>query len=366
MITCSLRIAWACYPTNIKLGIAAQVFVNIGTVLLFFVDLFFAQRIIRAQHPRFGWSRFFSPIIPVLCGITVLSVILVIVVSIQSFYTLDSYVHRIDRDGQLYVETAFAVIASLPLFMVLLSTLIRQVPKIKHTHTMDKFGQGSMRTKIILVCIASLILGFADALKAGTSYFPPTPLYASDGQTLVAVPWYFGRGVFYGLDLAPEIIVLYLYAIARVDRRFVVPDGAKGPYSYAGGFTFAGEAGNEKPALGQRDSLKNLVGSSPSLAQSSGGRSGRTSMTRESAISWGGIYHGDTEPGVGEDGAEMVPYSGLEGIAHFEMPPAIQGVEQEMGWDTKSGRWKLRPISGLSANTMQMSRDAPMADYEHV
>lgn len=356
LITLSLRIAWVFYPRNIRLGIAAQVFVNVGTVLLFFTDFFFTQRIIRAQHPHFGWSLFFSPLTILLCAWTVLTVVAVIVVSIQSFYTLSINTRRIDRDVQIYVETAFAVIAALPLFMVLLSTVIRQIPKYKH-QTMDKFGAGSMRAKIYLVCAASLILGFANAFKAGIEYFGPFLL--SD-----PTPWFYSRGVFYGLGLAPELIVLYMFIVFKVNQRFVIPDGAKGPYSYAGGFTFAGEAGNEKRTLGLRDSSKNLVGgSSPSLAQSYGGRSNRTSMsrTRESVISWGGIYHENTAPGIGEDGAEMVPYSGIEDQTELELPAYIPGADQEMGWDAKSGKWQLRPVS-----TQTFRNAVPVTAEEHV
>lgn len=355
LVTLSLRIAWSQHPTSIRLGIAAQIFVNIGTVLLFFANFFFTQRIIRAQHPYFGWSLFYSPITILLCAWTVLSVIAVIIVSIQMFYTQSTNTLRIDRDVQIYVETAFAVIATLPLLMVLLSTLIRQKPSIKNKQTYDKFGAGSMRAKIILVCVASGLLGFANALKAGTDYLPAKPLFIPGTQTPSVLPWYYTRGVFYGLGLAPELIVLYMYIIFQVNLRFVIPDGAKGPYSYAGGFTFAGEAGNEKKTLGNRDSQRNLVGSSPSLAQSNGGRSGRTSMsrTRESVISWGGIDLENTEPGVGEDGAEMVPYTGIQNHDELAMPPAISGISQEMGWDAKSGKWKLRPISGTSLANAQ-------------
>ncbi|KAH0294604.1 hypothetical protein KCU62_g251, partial [Aureobasidium sp. EXF-3399] len=131
IVTLSLRMAWACYPRNIKLGIAAQVFVNIGVVLLYFVNLFFTQRIVRAQHPNFGWSKFFSPLIPMVCAITVLTIIALIVGVIQSFYTLDTNIHRIDRIIELYGSTAFSVIAFIPILIVTLSTLLRLIPGVR-------------------------------------------------------------------------------------------------------------------------------------------------------------------------------------------------------------------------------------------
>lgn len=285
--------------------------------------------------------------------ITVLTVIMVIVVSIQSFYTLSTNTRRIDRDVQLYVETAFAVIAFIPFVLVITSTLIRQIPKIKHKQTEDKFGSGSMRAKIILVCIASLLLATADSIKAGTAYLPLVPLFVpgSNPPEAAPVPWYFSRGIFFGLGFAPEIVVLYMYAAFQCSLRFVIPDGAKGPYSYAGGFTFAGEAGNEKSGFGTRDSTRNLFGSQPSLAES-GATSGNTSRMggrsrAESVISWGGISRNMFEPGIGEDGIERVPYSGIDDDQEIAMPQEFYGAEQEMGWNPSTGKWELRPVSDV-------------------
>jgi hypothetical protein len=42
--TMVLRIVWTCYPRNIRLGIAAMVFVSAGVLLLFIINLLFAQR----------------------------------------------------------------------------------------------------------------------------------------------------------------------------------------------------------------------------------------------------------------------------------------------------------------------------------
>ena len=52
----SLRIAWSNYPRNVGLAIAANIFVYIGTIILYGVNWFFVQRVVRAQHARLGWS----------------------------------------------------------------------------------------------------------------------------------------------------------------------------------------------------------------------------------------------------------------------------------------------------------------------
>lgn len=337
LVTCSLRIAWAIHPTVIRLGMAASIFVNVGVVLLYFVNLFFAQRIVRAQHPRFGWSKIFTPIIPLCCAWAVLTIVAIVVVVVQSFYTLNDNTHRIDHIVQLYVQSAFLAIACVPLIIITISTLLHQVPSIRGTKAMDKFGSGSMRAKIAIVTTSSILLIGAAAFKAAVNFLP-------DVAVTQSTPWYYNRGIFYVFGFAVEIIVLYFYAAVRVDRRFIIPDGASGPYSYAGGFIFAGEAGNEKRTA--RDSMRHLTGpSSGSLQEYT--RSSR-SRSRVSVVSWGGISHGDVEPGLGEDGAQVVPYPGVEDDSDVTRPTSIAGIQQEMGWDTKTGKWMLRPISTMS------------------
>lgn len=340
------------HPTNIRLGIAAAIFVNIGTVLLYFANLFFAQRIIRAQHPRFGWSKAFAPVVPVLLVILVLAVIMVIVVSIQSFYTLNPNTRRIDHDIQLYVSTAFAVISFIPFLMVFISTCVRQIPGI-NAHAIDKFGAGSMRSKICLLCSMSLLLATADSIKAGAAYLPEVPQFVAGIETQVAepVPWYDSKGVFYGLGLAPEIIVLYVYAVFYVNLRFVVPDGADRPFSYAGGFTFAGEAGNEKTGFGNHDSTKHLAGSVPSSIRSFGRPE---SSSRRSVVSWSGMSR---ERSIGDDEIERVSHTGFGGGEDFAPPPVDNEVQQELGYNPRTGCWELRD---LPESTLGLEVPAPV------
>jgi hypothetical protein len=47
-----------------------------------------------------------------------------------------------------------------------------------------------------------------------------------------ALPAYFAKAACYVVDFGVEILTVSLYALARVDLRFHVPDGAKGPGSY--------------------------------------------------------------------------------------------------------------------------------------
>jgi hypothetical protein len=79
------------------------------------------------------------------------------------------------------------------------------------------------------------------------------------------------------------------------------------------------------------------------------GQSRPSSMGAASRISWGGISREDVSATVGEDGIEAMPYFNPNMEARS---PRIDGAEQEMGWDPKSGKWALRPVSMANSDTL--------------
>ncbi|KAF4555640.1 Hypothetical protein D9617_2g056030 [Elsinoe fawcettii] len=236
--TFATRIAWACHPTSVRLGLASTVLVYAGTIILFGINFIFAQRIIRAQHPTFGWAKGFKIMFALLFAIVVLTLIAVIVAVLQSFFTLDPNIHRIDRDIQLYGSTCFAVIAFLPAPLVFLSTIIGLLPSIQRkrmTDPIDKFGEGRMRTKIWVCVIAALVLSLGASFRAGTGWLPPTPVFAPgpsgpDGPVPQSPPWYLSRACFYCFNFATELFVIYMWLLSRIDQSFFVPDKANGAY----------------------------------------------------------------------------------------------------------------------------------------
>ncbi|OCL03256.1 hypothetical protein AOQ84DRAFT_303141, partial [Glonium stellatum] len=216
--TMSLRIAWAFYPRNINLGIAAQIFVYVGTVILFIMNWFFAQRIVRAQHPRLGWSTIYRIIHRAGLLLLILCLIMLIAAALLSFFTLSANIHRIDRYLQLAGSTYFAAFSFGPILLVLISLAI------PHRGT-EKFGEGRMRSNITVLLLAASVLSLGAAFRAGTNYLPPVPIRDPS-------PWYFSKICFYVFDFLVEILVVIFYAMARFDLRFYVPDGAKGPGDY--------------------------------------------------------------------------------------------------------------------------------------
>ncbi|OAG08133.1 uncharacterized protein CC84DRAFT_556032 [Paraphaeosphaeria sporulosa] len=224
LITMSLRIAWACYPTNVSLGIAAQVFVYVGTIILYLCNWFFVQRVIRAQHPHIGWSTPYRIFHRGGMIALILALLMIIVASIQQFFTLDFTILRVDRDLQLAAFTFFGAFTLAPLFMLLVSFVIPR-------EATEKFGAGRLRNAIGVLFIGSFILALGQCFRTITGWLPEVPLRNDQGQPN-AVPWYFSKACFYVFNFLTELLVVIFYAVMRVDLRFYVPDGAKKPGDY--------------------------------------------------------------------------------------------------------------------------------------
>ncbi|KAL8812146.1 MAG: hypothetical protein Q9200_001263 [Gallowayella weberi] len=218
--TCVMRIVWATRPRHIPIAIAAQIFVAAGVVLLFVINLIFAQRIIRAAHPNSGWHPFFTHFFTAIYVLIVVSLIMLITANVQSFYTLNSNTKRIDRDIVLYGGTFYAIVSFLPFPLVIGGLVIPRKTRV------EKFGSGRFRSKIAVLLTATFLLCLGACFRVGTNYKTPKPV--SDP------PAYYSKACFYIFDLTVEVLVIFLYVLVRVDRRFYVPDGSKGPGDYSG------------------------------------------------------------------------------------------------------------------------------------
>ena len=218
--SCVLRIAWATRPTNIRLAIAAQIFVAAGVVLIFVINLIFAQRIIRAAHPHGGWHPLFSRLLISIYVLIIVSLVMIITATVQSFYTLNLNTKRIDRDIQLYGQTLFAIVAFLPIPMVIVGLIVPRKTRV------EKFGSGRWRSKIHILLTAALLLCLGATFRVGTNYKNPRPRNNP-------AP-YQNKACFYIFNFTVEILVLILYVVLRVDLRFHVPNGSHGPGDYSG------------------------------------------------------------------------------------------------------------------------------------
>lgn len=226
-LTCSLRISWAYEPDNVQLSIAATIFANAGVLVIFVLLLVFAQRCLRAAHPKFGWSRPVHYIFKILYILLPCMLIMLIVPTIYTHYTLDVSVLDSCRDALLVGGTYISVFSFLPLALVIVLAIL---PKASNS---EDFGTGSWAAKLWIIGICSLMLSFGMVFRTGMNFLP---------ERMAANPYSFqDKASFYVLYFTVEIIVVYAFLVMRVDKRFWVPDGSKGTYA-------EGRVEEEKPA----------------------------------------------------------------------------------------------------------------------
>ncbi len=219
VLTSILRLASVSNPTSVPLAIAAQIFVAAGVIILFVINLIFAMRLVRSTHPSVGWHPAFGIVFKIIFGLIGLTIIAVIAATIQSFYTLDTGTRATDRGFQKYGATFLAIVATLPLPIAMLALLIPYSP-------LDRFGMGRLRTKVIVLMISTTLLSIGAWFRCGVTLQEPVPR----SQPL---PGYLGKAPFYIFNFLVEIQTVLMYAILRIDLRWHIPDGAKGPGSYA-------------------------------------------------------------------------------------------------------------------------------------
>ncbi|KAK4110004.1 hypothetical protein N656DRAFT_715049, partial [Canariomyces notabilis] len=219
VVALSLRIAWACYPRNARLALAANVFTAAGVLILYVTNLVFAQRIFRAYHPLSGWKTSVTAAFWTLFGSAGIVLAMVVTVTVQAALTRDRYTKLIDRRVQLFCATYLAAYALLPVPLVMAAVVAPRRTRL------DKFGQGPFRTKVVLLTAAAALLAAGATFRAVTAYLPARPL--NDPA------WYHARPCYYGFNFGVELVVVFTYALGRFDKRFHVPDGSSAPGHYS-------------------------------------------------------------------------------------------------------------------------------------
>lgn len=219
VVTSIIRIASISRARNVQLAIAAQIFLASGTLILFIINIVFAMRIVRSTHRSFGWHPAFGIAFKVLFAVIAATLLIVIVAMVQSSYTLDAQIRALDRSLQHYGSTLLAIVATLPLPIVILTLFIPYSP-------LDEFGTGRMRTKVIALLVSTILLSIGAWYRCGIAWQTPVP-------RTQPLPSYLGKGPFYILNFLFEFQTVMMYAILRIDQRYHIPNGAKGPGSYS-------------------------------------------------------------------------------------------------------------------------------------
>ncbi|KAI0525774.1 hypothetical protein F5B22DRAFT_641931 [Xylaria bambusicola] len=219
-VALSMRIVWATHPHTANIAVASGILTQTGSVLIFIINLILSQRIVRAYHPKFGWHPITSIAFYFLIGCVVGSLVMVIVVTVQSVLTLDSGLRQSDRIVQLFAGTYMAVLAFLPLPIVVIAVLY------PHKSHVEKFGAGRWRTKVCLLLFAAAVATLGASFRIATAYA---------ARPVNHPAWYHSRVCYYCFNFVTDLIVSVVYLFSRFDRRFIVPNGAKGPGDYSKG-----------------------------------------------------------------------------------------------------------------------------------
>ncbi|KAI5861533.1 hypothetical protein GGS23DRAFT_137969 [Durotheca rogersii] len=236
--TLVLRIAWAARPTNVRLSIAANIFVNAGVLIVYVLDLLFALRVLRARRPRVGWHPALRATCALLYAAIAAALVMVITAIVLSVYSLNPHTLQVCRDIQLAAGTYILVFTTLPVFVLAAAYLLPL------SGDEEAFGTGSMAAKAAIVlavaCLSMLNAGF----RSGTAWARPRP--SNDPA------WYHGKAPFYVFNFVVEILMLSILTATRLDKRFYVPDGSKGPGDYSRHVALAGSNREPEGEEGER------------------------------------------------------------------------------------------------------------------
>lgn len=198
-----MRLTWASHPTNINVAIAAQIFLAAGVLIFFVINLIFARRVL-GDYTVFGRHRAIDLAMKFLICCVAGCLIMVIVATVYSFFTLDLHTRQQCRDIQLVSSTYLSLLAFIPIPAGILALLLAEpIEDLAHRKRFHA------RLQLLLFTAALLTLGAG--FRTGTLY---------DARPLGHTTWFHHKAAFYCFNFGVEIICTYTVAIARFDRRF--------------------------------------------------------------------------------------------------------------------------------------------------
>lgn len=174
------------------------------------------------MHPKIGWSPPFTVFTLFLIW-SVPSVIVLNIISLSvSFFSVGNEAQLAATEQALTFGSSWNVMLSImPLVMLLVAGLIPMTKKP------EPFGSGRLPGKAALLAYASSTLGVGAAIRAAALL---NPAMMGDMTSIL-----FGKAVFYTTGFMLEIFVVAIYAVARIDLLFHIPNGSSRPGDYAAG-----------------------------------------------------------------------------------------------------------------------------------
>lgn len=170
------------------------------------------------MHPIVGWSRPFS-LGTVFLAISVPPVIILQITSISVFFLSTDNPDRADvAIALLKFGSSWNIwLVSFPFLTIFISCAI---PGPKP----EKFGSGNLRVKTSLAMLGAALLATGATVRTYGTFNPRPP---NSGDVLYSKP------IFYVTQFTFEIIVVALYAFARIDLLFHVPNGSSNQGDYS-------------------------------------------------------------------------------------------------------------------------------------
>jgi hypothetical protein len=186
--------------------------------VIFAINLVLTQRVLRAIHPKVFWHPLTSSLFTFLVASVPFFIIFNITVLTASFFVTTPHGAKTTKD-LLFLGSSWNMF--LCLFPIIFISLFGTIPS---PFPIEKFGTGRFRTKIVLLMYSSstLFIGAIVRLIAAAQTHPIN----EPGQVDT-------KSVFYLTGFMLEIFVVVLFAVARFDLRFHIPNGCTGPGQYA-------------------------------------------------------------------------------------------------------------------------------------
>jgi hypothetical protein len=131
VVTCVLRLAWATRPKNVRVAIAAQIFTNVGILVVYIIVLLLILRVFRPTHPKLDWNRILGKMLIITYVLLLIAILATIAFTILSFYTLNPKLRFIAlwiQRGAIIYMILFNIMA---LVLLLLSSLVPQAPETR-------------------------------------------------------------------------------------------------------------------------------------------------------------------------------------------------------------------------------------------
>ncbi|KAF2621184.1 hypothetical protein BU25DRAFT_354898, partial [Macroventuria anomochaeta] len=195
-----MRIVWIFRISDIRIGIASQILLQAGVILVYVGALLSAASLLRVHVKCLPWL---TPFLITLSIVTIISFVANLVSTIVSVHTLQDHVRQTCRDVQ-------RVAATYLVFLTFISVLMLVV--VFHVlWTRQKISRISeAKTAGFIFSFVSIVCLLMASFKAGVIWKNPSPLFSP--------AWYLSLSSLYSFELGPELLVtlILLGTSARV------------------------------------------------------------------------------------------------------------------------------------------------------